>query len=255
MKHPRFAAALSLLIVSLCGFAKDKKKAPLPEDVLKAHTVLVIVDPSAGVDVQDPNANRLARTDVEQALMKWGRLMPVKDGFTADLIIMVRKGNGKMVQPTIGGTPVNGTPPVSIGSTTHTGRIHHSRGCSLGPFGHSQRPVECGLSTGHSSTPGRSWLNAGSIGCLSRRHQGRSRAGRHSMRPQSGAIPRRTRSSRLPSPPSRPFAKRSRIRRSNWHPLRDVSIFHISPRSLKGRRLHMNRPLKWAIDVRDGNQR
>jgi hypothetical protein len=30
--------------------AKDKKKAPLPEDVLKAHTVWVIVDPTAGVD-------------------------------------------------------------------------------------------------------------------------------------------------------------------------------------------------------------
>jgi hypothetical protein len=118
MKYPRYAAALSLVILSLCAPAKDKKKALLPEDVLKAHTVLVIVDPSAGVDAQDPNANRLARTDVEQALMKWGRLMPVQEGFTADLIIMVRKGNGKLVQPTIGGTPVNGTPPVSIGSTS-----------------------------------------------------------------------------------------------------------------------------------------
>ncbi len=80
--------------------------------------MLVIVDPSAGVDAQDPNANRLARTDVEQALMKWGRFTTVQEGFTADLIIMVRKGNGKIVQPTIGGTSVNGIPPVNVGSTT-----------------------------------------------------------------------------------------------------------------------------------------
>src|SRR5271165_3182736 len=117
MRHRRYATALSLLLCSLFAFAKEKKKVPLPEDILQAHTALVIVDPTAGVDPADPNANRLARTDVEQALMKWGRLMPVTDGFTADIIIMVRKGNGKVMQPTIGGTPVNGTPPVSIGST------------------------------------------------------------------------------------------------------------------------------------------
>src|SRR5271156_308865 len=118
MRHRRYATALGLLLCSLCAFAKDKKKVQLPEDVLQAHTALVIVDPTAGVDAADPNANRLARTDVEQALMKWGRLMPVQEGFTADINIMVRKGNGKIVQPTIGGTPTNGTPPVSIGSTS-----------------------------------------------------------------------------------------------------------------------------------------
>jgi hypothetical protein len=118
MKYLRSAAAVSLLIAALCAFAKDKKKAPLPEDVLRAHTVLVMVDPSAGVDVQDPNANRLARTDVEQALYKWGRFTTVQEGFTADLVIVVRKGNNKIVQPTIGGAPVNGIPPVNVGSTT-----------------------------------------------------------------------------------------------------------------------------------------
>ncbi len=118
MKCLKSAAAVGLLIAALCAFGKDKKKAPLPEDVLRAHTVLVIVDPSAGVDVEDPNANRLARTDVEQALYKWGRFTTVQEGFTADLVIMVRKGNNKIVQPTIGGTPVNGIPPVSVGSTT-----------------------------------------------------------------------------------------------------------------------------------------
>jgi hypothetical protein len=134
MRHRRYAAALGLLFCSLLALAKDKKKAPLPEDVLRAHTVLVIVDPTAGVDAQDPNANRLARTDVEQALMKWGRFTTVQEGFTADLIIMVRKGNGKIVQPTIGGTPVNGTPPVSIGSTSTP---DESTTHAAGRWGHS----------------------------------------------------------------------------------------------------------------------
>jgi hypothetical protein len=118
MLHLKRPACFALLVFSLLAIAKDKKKVLLPADILKAQTVLVIVDPSAGLDVQDPNANRLARVNVEQALDKWGRFRLVQEGFTADLIIVVRRGNGKMVQPMIGGTPVNGTPPVNAGSTT-----------------------------------------------------------------------------------------------------------------------------------------
>jgi hypothetical protein len=118
MLRRKLLTTLALLAFSLTAVAKDKKTAPLPADVLKARTVLVIVDPSAGVDVQDPNANRLARVAVEQALEKWGRFTPVEEGYTADLIIMVRRSNGKIVQPTIGGTSANGIPPVNVGSTT-----------------------------------------------------------------------------------------------------------------------------------------
>jgi hypothetical protein len=118
MLHRKHFIILALLLFASSAIAKDKKKVLLPVDVLQARTVLVVVDPDAGVDVQNPNANRLARTDVEQAMMKWGRLMPVQDGYTADLIVVVRKGNGKLAQSTIGGTPVNGTPPVNVGSST-----------------------------------------------------------------------------------------------------------------------------------------
>ena len=116
-----FRKLLALTPIILCcalAPAKDKKKAILPVDVLSARTVLVIVDPTAGVDAADPNANRLARTDVENALAMWGRFRLVQEGTTSDLIIMVRKGNGKVIQPAIGGTPVNGTPPIDVGSTT-----------------------------------------------------------------------------------------------------------------------------------------
>ena len=108
---------IALLLSSPLAPAKDKKKAPLPEDVLKAHTVWVIVDPSAGVDIKAPNANRIARTDVEKALVRWGRLEPVTNADMADLIIVVRKGNGKIANGTIGGTPVNTPPPVIVQST------------------------------------------------------------------------------------------------------------------------------------------
>ena len=111
---------LAVTTIILCSaLASAKKKAILPADVLRARTVLVVVDPTAGVDVTDPIANRAARQDVEKALNQWGRFTLVQEGFTADLVITVRKGNGKFIQPTIGGTPINGTPPVS-GSTTST---------------------------------------------------------------------------------------------------------------------------------------
>ena len=110
---------LAVTAIVLCSaLASAKKKAILPADVLHARTVLVIVDPTAGVDLRDPNANRAARADVEKALDQWGRFTLVQEGLTADLVMTVRKGNGKLIQPTIGGTPINGTPPVSGGTTS-----------------------------------------------------------------------------------------------------------------------------------------
>src|SRR3984885_14868006 len=118
MPSPRLLAVTAIILCSVLVFGKDKKKSILPVDVLKARTVLVVIDPSAGVDVTDPNANRIARADVQKALDQWGRYTLVQEGFTADLVMVVRKGNGKLVQSTIGGTPINGTPPVSGGTTT-----------------------------------------------------------------------------------------------------------------------------------------
>lgn len=128
-----------LLLCCLVAAGKDKKKALLPEDVLRAQTVLVMVDPEAGVDAQDPNANRAARENVENALLKWGRLRPVAET-PADLIIVVRKGDGRMAQPTIGGTPTNGMPPFGqSGPTTEIG----GRGAS----------VPCDASDPHCGSP------------------------------------------------------------------------------------------------------
>ena len=112
----KFLAVTAIILCS--ALASGKKKAVLPADVLHARTVFVMVDSTAGVDFRDPNANRVARADVERALDQWGRFTLLQDGSAADLIIAVRKGNDKFIQPTIGGTPINRTPPVNGDSTT-----------------------------------------------------------------------------------------------------------------------------------------
>jgi hypothetical protein len=109
--HGRVASSV-LLICCLVAAGKDKKKFILPAYVLEAKTVAVVIDPGAGMAVDAPNANRAAREDVENALVGWGRFTLVNDPSTADLIISVRKGNGRAVQPTIGGGPANNGPVI-----------------------------------------------------------------------------------------------------------------------------------------------
>src|SRR5579859_6237964 len=60
----------SLLVLS--ATAKDKKPI-IPEDILRAQTVRVMVDPDAGEPLEQPQANATARDNVEKALSEWGR--------------------------------------------------------------------------------------------------------------------------------------------------------------------------------------
>lgn len=107
MHSLKYLAISMLLLCAVIAGAKDKKKFLLPADVLRARTVLVLIEPMAGVAVDAPNANRAARAAVERELMNWGRFELVNNVSVADLIITVRKGNGKLAQPTIGGIPQN----------------------------------------------------------------------------------------------------------------------------------------------------
>jgi len=94
---------LFLIVIPLAP-AKDKKET-LPAYVLEAKTVLVVIDPNAGISSSNPNENRTAQEDVEKALMNWGRFSPTLDASDADLVISVRRGPGKAVSNTIGGVP------------------------------------------------------------------------------------------------------------------------------------------------------
>ena len=128
MRSQRILAA-SLALAMCCAVAegKDKKKVLLPAYVLEARTALVVIDPAAGVSPEAPNANRTAQEDVETAMTKWGRFELVPNVSDADLVIVVKKGNGKIAQTTIGGLPTNSRPviyePTDSGSRTSVGTI------------------------------------------------------------------------------------------------------------------------------------
>lgn len=106
----------SLLIVAILlagvAVAKDKKKPVLPGYILQARTVLVTIDPETGEPLDQPNANAVARENVEKALMEWGRFHLVMDGEESDLVFMVRTGNGRGMRPTMKGGPIDQRPGV-----------------------------------------------------------------------------------------------------------------------------------------------
>src|SRR4051812_43187971 len=81
------AFTLAAVLVS-SATAKDKNKSSrLPEYVLRARTVLVVIEPDAGEPIDQPRANAIARENVEKALMEWGRYQSVMDGEESDLIV------------------------------------------------------------------------------------------------------------------------------------------------------------------------
>jgi hypothetical protein len=112
MKSPwvtLFAASLVLVVPML---AKSKDEKILPAYVLTAHTVAVIVDPQAGIDVEDPRANQVAQKDVETAFANWGRFEIVMRPEVADLVIVIRRGHGRLVDDTIPDSRQNNRPGV-----------------------------------------------------------------------------------------------------------------------------------------------
>ena len=84
----RCSLIVGLLLLSLSASAKDKKPV-LPESVLRARYVMVMVDPESGVSFTAPSENTTARNDVESALQRWGRFSSTLDENFADLIIVL----------------------------------------------------------------------------------------------------------------------------------------------------------------------
>ena len=141
---------LFILLLSVLQLqAKNKKKQLLPEDVLRAQTVMVVIHPDAGEAVTAPLANRNAQDEVERAITKWGRFDVVTDAYTADLIIAVRKGNKS--GPIIAHSPADDRPVIfqpGIGDA----RIGPAAGPSSGPVSASSwRRGEQGPAARHPS--------------------------------------------------------------------------------------------------------
>jgi hypothetical protein len=127
----RFVFLLLVLSFAALAIAGNKKKSTLPAYVLKAHNVVVLIDPNTGISVTSPLANKTAQEDVEKALMNWGRLNPVLDTTACDLVITVRKGSGKIVNQTIGGVNTNDRPVIAQ-QTDHSIRIGGQQGRAPG---------------------------------------------------------------------------------------------------------------------------
>ena len=47
------------------------KKGDAAAAVLKAHSVIVLIDPNAGIPINAPLAITTAQDDVEKAILKW----------------------------------------------------------------------------------------------------------------------------------------------------------------------------------------
>jgi hypothetical protein len=147
-------AILMALVVMSAGMAsaKKKEKVYLPDYVLKAQTVFVLVLPDAGEPMDDPFANRKAQEEVEKAFMKWGRYRLALNADTADLVIGVKKGSGKVVSPAINGGPMDSPRPGTIETTDNQIRIGGQRGTppaatqeeTSGPNDRAQTRMEVG---------------------------------------------------------------------------------------------------------------
>jgi hypothetical protein len=119
--------ALVYFFLPFAAFSKKKEKPVLPEVLLKAQTVVVIIQPGAGEPMNDPRANSKAREEVEKALLSWGRFRLVQEASSADIVIVVKKGTEKAVTPVISGGPVDKR-PVTLETTDSRIRIGAKQG-------------------------------------------------------------------------------------------------------------------------------
>lgn len=114
------------------------KGTTLPPYVLQAETVAVVIDPQAGVSLTDPHANQTAQRDVETALMNWGRFRTVVSAQGADLVIVVRRGHGRLVDETVQDPRQNSRPGVftpgqaGIGAASQRGTSPALSGADVG---------------------------------------------------------------------------------------------------------------------------
>jgi hypothetical protein len=138
--RPLTALFTATLLLTTLAFAKDKKNA-IPAYILNAHTVSVIIDPHAGVSIEDPEANQVAQKDVQAALARWGRYdLRLIAEYSSDLIIVIRRGERNVQQTIV--DPRQGSHPVSVTPTDDGMSVGVQRG---------QQPNAPGMPTRESS--------------------------------------------------------------------------------------------------------
>jgi hypothetical protein len=131
MKLRSFILCIAISTAAL-SFANEKKKPALPATILNAQTVAVMIDPDAGISADAPLANKTAQDDVEKAFANWGRFRPVMSGMSPDLIVVIRKGSGKILQPTVHGVGSPNDQPVVIQPNDNGIRLGGQKGKPAG---------------------------------------------------------------------------------------------------------------------------
>ncbi len=158
-------ALLSLtLALAIAVRGNDKKKPILPTTILSAQTVAVVVDPDAGVSMDDPLGDKTALEDVEKALTKWGRFRVVMRSMSPDVVIVIRKGNGKIVQPKIGGGTSPNDRPVIIQPNDTGIRIGGQKGRSPDETQGDPQPSGTGLGAGVGGSEDSFFVYDGTVG-------------------------------------------------------------------------------------------
>ena len=66
MSRRLFGLLLLSALLAAPAISKNKNKSALPEDILRAQTVRVVIDPDAGEPMDQPKANATARENVEK---------------------------------------------------------------------------------------------------------------------------------------------------------------------------------------------
>jgi hypothetical protein len=132
------AIGLAVAMPIPSALAKSKQEKTLPEYVLVAKTVAVMIDPTVRTNADDQWANETARKDVEAALAKWGRFETVVHPEYADLVIEIRKGHPQSADGTI---PDPRQPGVSNPNDTGV-RMGAQHGVDGMPAGSPQRPQQ-----------------------------------------------------------------------------------------------------------------
>ena len=153
-----------IVVLASCVAAKKKEKQVLPNTVLRAQTVFVVIQPDAREPLTEPNANLKAQKAVEEALMKWGKFRLALDTTAADIVISVQKGTGEVMSPTISGGPVDSRPgdvEGDAGQIRIMGQKGHPPDTTSIPTNEPSAPVHTGTQTGGSEDVLRLFIAGG----------------------------------------------------------------------------------------------
>ena len=96
---------ICLVSVTLASILLSAKDSGLPNEVVKAHTIRIVISQHDAKQLNDPTADYAAQQAVERAVTNWGRFVVVEGD--SDLVIAVHAGTDKLISPTVENDPTD----------------------------------------------------------------------------------------------------------------------------------------------------